>query len=123
MKYYLHDVPGRLRVRSPLLAGNQIKCREAEELLEYYTGVNSVEVKPITGSVTVEYDPRCTSSEELVEQLQLNGLFESDKAMSNQEFFQSTAAKAGEAVGKGIFGWAVGQAAQKAGLSFLAVLV
>ncbi|MEZ4768290.1 MAG: hypothetical protein R2844_07680 [Caldilineales bacterium] len=50
------DVPGRARLRLPLLKGQQALCEMAADALNAVPGVDEVHVSSLTGSVLVMYD-------------------------------------------------------------------
>ena len=56
MSFYLHHVPGRLRLRMPELRGKRIACDDAKRLAGSIPGVIEAEANPITGSLLVFYD-------------------------------------------------------------------
>ncbi len=69
-KIYIHDIPGRLRVRSEAIKRNQ---SEAKELLASFQGVRSIEANALTGSLTLAYDVTAVRSEDLLGLLRQRG--------------------------------------------------
>ncbi len=51
MSYYVHHVPGRLRVKSPLIKNNETVAAAVKQLLRGVNGVDSVDVNLTTGSL------------------------------------------------------------------------
>jgi len=123
MSYYMHSVPGRLRVKTPEVKGNQDKARDVECLLNGCQGVNEVSVNPLTGSIVVNYDRRAVTDRTLVSMLETNGYFKADKALTNDEYIHGAASKAGKVVWNALLGSFVGMALEETPLSFLSVLV
>jgi len=123
MTYYIHDVPGRLRVKIPLLKANPSKAEEIQRLVQGVGGVRSTSFNPLTGSLVVVYDPESTTSEKIVALLKERYNLHNAKALTADEFIQSAASKVGETISRAAFSWAVGQVFEASGLSFLAVLV
>jgi copper chaperone CopZ len=70
---YLHDLPGRLRVRSRLFRNNADLGAAVRSQLGAADGVRSVSVNPVTGSVLVFYDPARASVETLLETMNRHG--------------------------------------------------
>jgi hypothetical protein len=70
---YMHELPGRLRVRCPLLRKNTEKTTAIRDSLVSTCGVKSVTVNPTTGSFTVYYDQDRTSGTELLAILEKHG--------------------------------------------------
>ncbi len=92
MSYYLHDVPGRLRVKSPLVKNNQKVADEIKKLLALVHGINSVEINLITGSVLINYHPDKRDRKEILNLLTERGYFDRSKATTNDEYFKNAAA-------------------------------
>jgi hypothetical protein len=71
---YMHDLPGRLRVRSPLFRKNSESATAVKNSLESADGVRSVTVNLLTGSVTIQYDgARTTTTATLLDILKAHG--------------------------------------------------
>ena len=70
---YMHELPGRLRVRCPLLRKNTEKTTAIRDSLVSTCGVKSVTVNPTTGSFTVYYDQDRTSGTDLLGILEKHG--------------------------------------------------
>lgn len=70
---YMHQVPGRIRVRSPRLKNNTRRATEVRSRLMFLPGIMSVDTNPLTGSLTVRFDESATSSEALLTTLQQQG--------------------------------------------------
>jgi copper chaperone CopZ len=123
MQYYVHQVPGRLRVKTPSLRSSAEHAQAIKDLLENLTGVNSASVNPTTGSVLVLYDRETLSSEEILEALQYHGHFDRSEAVSSQDPDSDSFSKTQQVIGKALFGWAVGKALENTGLSILTALI
>lgn len=60
MSHYSHHIPGRLRVRVGAVKRNAQNARTLQMGIQGMSGVRSVEVNLLTGSILVLYDPdRC----------------------------------------------------------------
>ncbi|MDA8091800.1 MAG: hypothetical protein M0Z61_16470 [Nitrospiraceae bacterium] len=123
MSYYIHSVPGRLRVKSPLVKNNQIAAVEVEKLLNSLYGVNSVLANVVTGSITVNYDQNAVTSDSIIDILKNTGYFEPSKAISHDQYINRAASKAGQAIGRSIAGLVVGKALEGSALSLLTFLI
>jgi hypothetical protein len=123
MNYYVHNVPGRLRVKIPKIKSNEEKCRKVERLFGNFDGINNVAVNDITGSVVINYDSQVTRPEEILEIFEANNYLDKSHLTTNDKYLQTAASKASRAVSRALFGWAVGRALEANGLSFLAILV
>ena len=63
---YFHHVPGRLRIRSSQVKGNEREASSATAWLRSLPGVSSAEANVVTGSLTLRYDPSTTGCENLL---------------------------------------------------------
>lgn len=64
MSAFIHDVPGRLRVKSPSFKSGP-RLDAAERVLAGLAGVTSVKGRPLTGSLLVHYDPTRLSGDRI----------------------------------------------------------
>jgi hypothetical protein len=94
MSFYMHQIPGRLRVKTPFIKGNPERACEAERLLEFIPGIKSVSANTITGSLVIRYDPKTISAESITEALTDARLFNPAKAITNDEYIHAMASKA-----------------------------
>ncbi|OPY77836.1 MAG: hypothetical protein A4E64_00978 [Syntrophorhabdus sp. PtaU1.Bin058] len=98
MSYYIHDVPGRLRMKSPVIKRNRFVAEEVEKLIGGVDGVDNVNINLTTGSLLVNYDPKTTKHHEIINLLQGKGYFDQSKAMTNDQYIHNAASKMGEAM-------------------------
>ena len=123
MNYYVHNVPGRLRVKTPMVKRNRASARYVEGLMKQLRGINSTTVNTTTGSVMVLYDQETMSSDLILNTLENEGLFDSSKAGSCDQYINEAASKAGQFLGKILFGAFVGNAFEGSALSYIAVFI
>ncbi len=123
MRYYMHSIPGRLRVKIPAIKGHPEKAISIQALLKNLDGIESIRANTITGSVVVKYEQGRLLSEKIPSILTENGFFDKTKTFGMDHAVFESSSKAGEALSKAFCGWAVGQALEGTGLSFLAVLI
>jgi hypothetical protein len=122
MEYYVHHVPGRLRVRLPEIRRNARKAADVKRLLDIY-GVDHLKVNHLTGSIVVTFDASSTSAEQLLSILQENGLYDSARAISCDDKIQRASNKAASKFGRVAFGYAVSKALEASGFPILAALI
>jgi copper chaperone CopZ len=122
MEYYVHHVPGRLRVRIPAIRKDPQKSSEVKQLLYVY-GVEKIRINPLTGSVVITYDPSEVASDQILQILQSRELFDRDRAITCDQKIQRVSNKAASKVGRAVFGYAVSKALEANGLSVLAALI
>ncbi|MFH2067527.1 MAG: HMA2 domain-containing protein [Pseudomonadota bacterium] len=122
MEYYLHHVPGRLRVKIPNLKHQPGVAQDIQDLLNLY-GVNKIQIKQVTGSVVVQYDPDCIQHEQLLKVLTDNGYFDHARSATIDDHMRKASSRTAEKVGKVLFGWGVSKALEASGLPLLAALI
>ncbi|HID30484.1 MAG TPA: cation transporter [Desulfobacterales bacterium] len=123
MYYYVHNVPGRLRVKIPMIRKDPERGEQVEALLENLDGVDSVVLNGVTGSVVIYYDAERLEAGEILDRLKEHGYFDESRAMHSDDYLKSAFETAGGAVGRVLFGWAVGKAFEGSSLAFLTVLI
>jgi len=123
MSYYLHQVPGRLRVRTPLIKGNEERASEIQTLLRSIYGVQSTSVNTVTGSVVIHYDPRAVGPNTITDFLAEAGFFDQSKAITNDQYIHNAASKAGHLAWKALFGAFAGAAMEGSPLSLITLLI
>lgn len=123
MSYYMHNVPGRLRIKSPVIKKNENAADDLRKLLSTMNGVATVDTNPITGSLLIHYNHKTLKHDAILAMLQRKGYFDISKAQTSDEYLQKAASKAGNIIGKSIFGTFAGMALEGTPLSFLAILI
>ncbi len=98
MNHYIHDVPGRIRVKSPGIKGNQRAADEVKYLVAGFSGVNSVECNLITGSILINYQKDKLNKKVIVDLLSEKGFFDQSKAVTIDEYFNRAANYIGRSV-------------------------
>ena len=123
MSYYFHSVPGRLRVKIPILRGRPSSINAVEDLLSHLDGIERIKTNPLTCSFVINYDPDQLDSHRIMQLLIDHHYFDESNAITHDEHVQIAAAKAGLKVGKIILGWAVSKTLEAKGLSMLAAII
>lgn len=126
MDYYIHHVPGRIRIKTPQLKYKSCRCHSARTILSGLPGVNEVKTNPTTGSLTLRYDNNIIKADTIIKHMRENGVVnQAIKTAGNKNGpnFESVINDAGEKVGKVLFSWVVGKALEANGLSLLAALI
>lgn len=123
MNYYMHSVPGRLRVKTPLIKGKEQTAKHVEVFLQQIRGVYSISTNPITGSIIINYDVKKVSSRTLLQVLQNRGIFDSARAVTNDQYIHNTASKAGHLIYKAFLGTIVEQSLRGSPLAILGLLI
>ena len=93
MKYYIHWVPGRLRIQSPVLQDNPARKQEFESFIKCITGVSAVEVHTITGSAIIHFDEKKIDCEVIIGILEQHQYFRLSEAETCDELVEKMAEK------------------------------
>ncbi|MFZ3064047.1 MAG: HMA2 domain-containing protein [Nitrospirota bacterium] len=123
MSYYIHNIPGRLRIKTPLIKKNQSIAEDVKNLLRPIIGISSTSFNLITGSIVINYNHKVITSKEIVNTLNYAGYFDLSKAITNDEYIKTAAASMGQVVVKTLFGTFIESALEGSALSFIAILV
>ncbi len=123
MSYYIHDIPGRLRIKTPLIKRNQSIAKDIQNLLKPIIGISSTSFNLVTGSIVINYEPTAINSKDIVNALNYAGYFDISKAVTNDEYIKTAAASMGQVVVKTLFGTFIESALEGSALSFIAILV
>jgi copper chaperone CopZ len=123
MSCYFHNVPGRLRVKIPILRGRSSGINAVEDLLSNLDGIEQIKTNPITGSFVIYYDPDLLDPQQILQLLIDHRYFDESNAITHDKHVQTAATKAGLKVGKMVFGWAVSKTLEANGLSMLAAII
>jgi len=123
MSYYLHNVPGRLRIKSPLLRRNNEAGDDVRKALSSIPGVAAVDYNYVTGSLLINYNSRTTSQNDIIGLLERKGYFDRKKASGTDGYIQSAAEKTGRFVGKAALGMAIEKAFEGSALSLISLLI
>lgn len=123
MSYYMHNVPGRLRVKSPVIKNNRTAADELKKILSMLNGIAAVDINLTTGSLLVNYNNKTVKYNDIIDILQRKGYFDASKALTNDEYLHKAASKAGALIGKSIFSTFAGMALEGTPLAFLAILI
>lgn len=94
MSYYFHAVPGRLRVRTPIIKRRN-NIEEIKELLESMDGINSFDINTITGSILINYDSQVITEKKIVRMLKQTDYFDPSKAITNDLYIHTAVSKIG----------------------------
>lgn len=123
MSYYIHNVPGRLRLKTPAVKKNKDAADEIKKILSTMNGIATVDINLTTGSILINYNPKAIQNKDIISALQRKGYFDSSKAITNDQYIQRAASKAGNIVGKAVFGTFVDSALEGSALSLITLLI
>ncbi|NTU41746.1 MAG: heavy-metal-associated domain-containing protein [Nitrospirales bacterium] len=122
MSYYMHNVPGRLRIKSPLLKRPAVQD-EVKKALSTLEGIGTTEFTTATGSLLVSYQPKMIHAQDIIDLLTRRGYFDPSQALTNDQYIRHAASRAGSFIGKNLLGTFVERALEGSALSFIALLI
>jgi hypothetical protein len=123
MSYQLHELPGRLRIKIPMLKRNEIAARKVEDFLNDITGILSTSANALTGSVVVKFDPKVISSREIVTILTQEGYIDLAKIIAGKAQNSDGFSKFGALASRALLGLAVEKTFEGSALSLLTVFI
>jgi len=123
MSFYMHNTPGRLRIKSPIIRRNEKAFYEVRKILGATNGIATLDANITTGSLLINYNLKVIKHDEIIDILHRNGYFDKSKAVTHDEYIHSAASKAGSFIGKSVLGSVIGMALEGTPLAVLALLI
>jgi hypothetical protein len=123
MNYYVHNVPGRLRLKNPLFKNETNHYEVQKALVSMGHGIGTVEFNTTTGSLLIHYDPKEIRHQDILHTLEIAGYYHPDKTVTNDQVIHQATSKAFNIVTKAVTGAFIDTALQGTGLSFLTILL
>ena len=123
MGYYLHEIPGRVRIKIPALRRNSDHADEIQGLLRELPGVTSTLVNTVTGSVVVRHDPEIVGSGAILAFLAREGYIDVGEAISGKEYIGIDVPSVGRAASMALVGFALDRLLQGSPLSILKAFI
>ena len=91
--YYYNYVPGRLRIETPFIHGNQQNAATFEKNVQGLEGITSVQTDPLTGSALIHFDENKIGYKQIIGFLEKEGYFVLAKARTSDQIIQRAAEK------------------------------
>ncbi|MEJ2061092.1 MAG: hypothetical protein P8Y64_11515 [Gammaproteobacteria bacterium] len=126
MTHYVHHVPGRLRVRTPVLKRNPELARQTCERLQARPGVEDVQASTVTGSLVIAYDRELTDRDAILEVLRTNGLVIAEARIAERagkKGAATTVTRIGGVAGKAVLGMVVEKAVERSAAALIAAIL
>jgi copper chaperone CopZ len=71
--FYIHNVPGRIRIVSEAIKRNPQAANEVRKGLSALAGVCTVHINLTTGSILIHYNPTTLAVEDILDILEMRG--------------------------------------------------
>ncbi len=123
MEYYLHEVPGRLRIKIPALRRDAHRAREIRRAILALQGVSSASANSLTGSVTVYYEPDQVQAGTIVAHLSREEYIDAARSLSRTPHTNTALSKAGHTAVRVLLGLAMETLFQDSPLGILAAFI
>lgn len=123
MNHYIHNTPGRLRLKIPSLKRNMPKIQEISLLLKERPGIEFLEINEITGSLKINYDRQKTDSKDLLKLLSEEGYVDIARLVPSHQYMDRMFSKVGESASRMLFNIAVDKAFEGSSLSMITAFI
>ena len=123
MKCYVHNVPGRLRLKNPSFKNTSVHHDVRKALVNMGHGIGTADFNTTTGSLLINYNPMEIHHQDILSALAGAGFYHPEKTVTNDQVIHQATAKAFNVVTKAVSGAFIETALQGTGLSFLAILL
>ncbi|NTU43635.1 MAG: hypothetical protein HGA78_11435 [Nitrospirales bacterium] len=100
MIYYIHYVPGRMRIQTPYIQDHPNRARHFEADMGGVRGVVSVRTNPVTGSALILFHEQELDCEQLIGILEVKGYFSLVDSVTNDEYVEKATEKILDVAGK-----------------------
>ena len=117
--FYIHNVPGRLRIRSEAIKKNRNAADSVRGALSLLPGIGIVEINLITGSILINYNKQVVNYEDILCLLNRRGYFNRDKALTNDARIENANIGVGRTIFKTMACALIGKALADTPLSIL----
>lgn len=123
MQSYVHNVPGRLRIKNPLFKNGSNHYAVRKTLVDMGHGIGTADFNMTTGSLLINYNPKEIHHQDILSALARGGYYHPDKTVTNDQVIHQATTTAFNVVTKAVSGAFIETALQGTGLSFLAILI
>jgi len=93
MGYYIHYVPGRMRIQTPFIHNNARNAEVLEAYIKGIEGITSVKTSIVTGSVIMLFDEKIIHCEQIIGILEKRGYFLLSKAETSDQVIKKATEK------------------------------
>jgi hypothetical protein len=122
MTHYLHSVPGRVRIRNPILKAKNTH-NSVKEILSTLMGIQNIVFNNKTGSITIFYDYSLIDTEHILNALEISGYFDPARVITNDQHIHTMVTNVGRYIRKTLFGTAMGIILEGSPYAYIALLI
>ena len=123
MRYYVHNTPGRLRIKFPELKNDAKGLTRVIERLYKYDIIESATVNAMTGGILITYDSQTINPEVILDMLVREGMINLSDVICPDKYVKDMVHKAGKSLSRAIAGIFIDIALEGTPLSLLTVFI
>ena len=123
MNCYVHNVPGRLRLKNPSFKNNAVHYDVRKDLVNMGHGIGTAEFNATTGGLLIHYNPAEIHHQDILGTLERAGFYHPERTITNDQVIHQATTTAFKVVSKAVFGVFIETALAGTGLSFLTILL
>jgi len=123
LKCYVHNVPGRLRIKNLIFKISSIHYEVRKALVDMGHGIVTADFNTTTGSLLIHYIPTEIHHQDILSALLRGGFYHPDKTVTNDQVIHQATATVFNVEAKAVSGAFIGTALQGTGLSLLTLLL
>jgi len=123
MSYYMHELPGRIRIKIPVLKRNPQEATRLQIFLEEITGVESASINTVTGSVLIRFDEAAINPHEIMHLLTREGYIDLAKLITSRQDSEDGFSRAWALASRALLGLVIGKAFEGSPLTLLTALI
>ena len=123
MSFYVHNVPGRLRIKHATFKNSAVHYEIKKSLVQMGHGIGTADFNITTGSLLISYDSAEINHRDILGTLARAGFYQPEKMITNDQVIHQATSKAFNVVTKAVSGAFLDTALQGTGLSFLTILL
>jgi hypothetical protein len=123
MNFYVHNVPGRLRIKHPMFKNSAVHYEIKKTLVQMGHGIGTVDFNTTTGSMLISYDSAEINHRDILGTLARAGFYQPEKMITNDQVIHQATSTAFNFVTKAVSGAFLDTALHGTGLSFLTILL
>lgn len=123
MSYYIHSIPGRLRIKSLKVKQNPNAVEDIKKVLSSINGLGTVDINTLTGSILINYNQNIINPEDITSLLERNGYFDSSKAITNDNYVKEKVVALGNFASRSLLGSLIENSFKGSPLAYLSIFI
>ncbi len=121
--FIVHSLPGRLKLKIMTIKYSRERAAAISEHLMELPGIINIDIKPLTGSLIIEYQKKIVNEQAITGHLESDGITLDQDTSSLKRPARKTVEKVSTKIGQAVFSTIMGKVLEKTGLGLLAVFI